>query len=45
MMVLVTVGDSFTLEVTLTGRGGRLGSTFGLFVGMTFCEWGGVQEI
>jgi len=36
MIVFVTVGDSFTFEVTFTGRGGRFGSTFGRFVGMTF---------
>lgn len=35
-MLLATVGDSFTFVVMLTGRGGRFGSTPGLFVGMGF---------
>lgn len=35
-MLLITVGDNFTFVVTLTGRGGRFGSTPGLFVGIGF---------
>lgn len=35
-MWLATVGDSFTLVVMLTGRGGRFGSMPGLFVGIGF---------
>jgi hypothetical protein len=35
-MWLATVGLSFTIVVMFTGRGGRFGSTPGLFVGMGF---------
>lgn len=35
-MLLATVGDNLTFVVMLTGRGGRFGSTPGLFVGMGF---------
>lgn len=35
-ILFATVGDSLTLVVMFTGRGGRFGSTPGLFVGMGF---------
>lgn len=35
---LGTVGDNRHIDVMLTGRLGRLGSTPGLFVGIGFCE-------
>lgn len=42
-MLLATVGDNFTFEVMLTGRGGRFGSTPGLFVGIGFYIWTDLQ--
>jgi len=35
---LATVGEILTCGVILTGLGGRLGSTPGLFVAIGFCE-------
>lgn len=34
LILFITVGDNLTFDVTLTGRGGRFGSTPGLFVGI-----------
>lgn len=36
LILFATVGDNLTFVVMLTGRGGRFGSTPGLFVGMGF---------